>query len=115
METEHVRQKLEDEKTKLEAEMAEIGRKNPAVPGDWEPVPTETGAEPDSIDQAVTTETRDTASAIFADLEARYDTVLAALARIDKGTYGVCEVCGSAIEESRLSADPAAATCIKHL
>jgi RNA polymerase-binding transcription factor DksA len=111
----HHRQRLEEEKTRLESEMSDLGRRNSAVPGDWEPVPNETGAEPDIIDQADVAVNRDTTSAIFADLEARYDTVLAALARIEKESYGTCEVCGSAIEEARLMADPAATTCIAHL
>ncbi len=115
MNTERFKQRLEGEKTNLESEMGDIGRKNPAVPGDWEPIQSETGAEADLVDQADVVVNRDTTSAIFADLETRYDTVLAALARIEKGTYGVCDVCGAAIEEARLEADPAATTCIKHL
>lgn len=95
--------------------MSDLGRRNSAVPGDWEPVPSETGTESDIIDQADVATNRDTTSAIFADLEARYDTVLAALARIEKGAYGLCEVCGSAVEEARLAADPTATTCIKDL
>ncbi|MHB1163291.1 MAG: TraR/DksA family transcriptional regulator [Minisyncoccota bacterium] len=108
-------QKLEEEKARLESEMASIGRKNPAVPGDWEPVPPEVGGEADLVDQADVIVSRDTTTAIFTDLESRYDSVLAALSRIEKGTYGVCEVCGRVIEEARLSADPTATTCIEHL
>jgi DnaK suppressor protein len=115
MHTEHLIKKLQEEKAKLESEMGDIGRKNLAVPGDWEPVQSETGVEADLVDQADVVVNRDTTSAIFADLEARYDIVLAALARVEKGTYGICEVCGGAIEEARLEADPAAATCIAHL
>lgn len=36
----------------------------------------------------------------------------AALARLDAGTYGVCERCGEPIGEDRLDALPAARTCI---
>lgn len=36
----------------------------------------------------------------------------AALARLDAGTYGVCERCGAPIGEARLDALPAARTCI---
>jgi len=115
MHTEQFKQRLEEEKTKLESEMGDIGRKNPLVPNDWEPIPSETGTEADLMDQADVIVNRETTSAIFADLEARYDTVLAALARIEKGTYGKCEVCGEKIEEARLVADPAATTCITHL
>jgi len=40
------------------------------------------------------------------------DEVDAALARVDAGTYGVCERCGRPIGEARLEALPAARTCI---
>ncbi len=115
MKTEHWRQKLEEEKTKLESEMLGIGQRNLAVPGDWESLPSEVGAESNIIDQADVIVSRENTSAIFADLEARYDTILSALARLSKGAYGVCEVCGSAIEEARLSANPSATTCVEHL
>lgn len=36
----------------------------------------------------------------------------AALARIDDGTYGRCEVCGGAIPAGRLEARPTARTCV---
>lgn len=114
METEQYRKKLEEEKAVLESEMGGIGRKNPAVPDDWEPAPSGDGAEPDVVDQAGVVANRENETAILADLEARYDTVLAALSRIEKGTWGVCEACGSPIEEARLAADPAATTCIEH-
>ncbi len=115
MKTEHFKKKLEAEKTKLEGEMGGIGRRNVRVPDDWEPIPLEVGTEADLADQADIVTSREGNAAILADLEARYDTVLAALARITKRTYGTCEVCGGKIEEARLEADPAAVTCIKHL
>lgn len=37
----------------------------------------------------------------------------AALARLDTGTYGVCEDCGGPIGEGRLEARPVARTCIR--
>jgi len=39
----------------------------------------------------------------------------AALARLDAGTYGVCEECHEAIEPERLLADPVVRFCIDHL
>lgn len=115
MKTEHLRKKLEAEKARLEAEMGSVGRKNPSVPGDWEAMPSETGIEADLADQADIVMSRESNTAILADLEARYDTILAALARVESGTYGKCEVCGKKIEEARLEADPAATTCVKDL
>lgn len=37
-----------------------------------------------------------------------------ALAKMDKGTYGQCEVCGGEIAPARLEAMPAARHCINH-
>ena len=42
------------------------------------------------------------------------DEIDAALARVDAGTYGRCEVCGSPIPTERLEARPTARTCIRH-
>ena len=42
----------------------------------------------------------------------RLKKLQAALQRIEKGTYGVCEACGQAIEPERLAALPIATLCI---
>src|SRR5512136_2709606 len=39
----------------------------------------------------------------------------AALARMDKGTYGFCEVCHEPIETDRLIVDPLSRFCLDHL
>ena len=41
------------------------------------------------------------------------DEVDAAVARLEAGTYGTCERCGTPIGEERLAARPAARTCIR--
>ncbi len=115
MKTEYFRKKLETEKIRLELEMGGIGRRNPHVPDDWEPVPTEIGTEADLVDQAEVVMSHEGNAAILMDLETRYDIVLSALSRIEKKIYGKCEICGDKIEEKRLEADPAATTCVKHL
>ncbi|MFA6414832.1 MAG: TraR/DksA family transcriptional regulator [Candidatus Paceibacterota bacterium] len=114
MKTEQFKKRLEEEKAKLELEMGTVGRKNLAVPGDWEAMPSEIGAEADLADQADVVMNRESNAAILADLEARYDTVIEALKRIEKKTYGKCEVCSEEIGEARLGADPAATTCVEH-
>lgn len=115
MNIDHFKKRLEEEKAKLEAEMASVGRKNPRVPGDWEPVPSEVGIESDLADQADVFMSQESNTAILADLEARYDSILAAISRIEKNTYGKCAKCGKEIEEARLEADPAATSCVAHL
>ena len=115
MTIEQHREKLLEEKKKLEAGMGGVGRRNPAVPDDWESTPSEIGVESDIVDQADVVIGLENNTAILADLEARYDTILAALTRIENGTYGKCEVCGKSIESKRLDADPSALTCVEHL
>ncbi len=116
MNTDALRTRLLDEKARLESELAGIGRRNPSNPSDWEPVPPpETTTESDPIDAADYSTGFDTNASIVADLETRYNSVLAALESMEKGTYGVCEVGNEPIEAARLEADPAARTCTKHL
>jgi RNA polymerase-binding transcription factor DksA len=107
--------KLTEEKTKLEGELASIGRRNPSNPADWEAVPQSTGQEADPNDAADQIEGYVENTALLNDLELRYNEVLVALARIEAGSYGVCVVGGEDIEKERLDADPAANTCKIHI
>jgi len=45
---------------------------------------------------------------------AELNQVSDALARLDEGQYGLCEICGSEIEAGRLSALPYAVRCVAH-
>lgn len=109
------RERLESEKTRLESELASVGRKNPSNPNDWEPIPQDTELESDPSDVADQITGYEDNTAILKDLEIRYNQVVDALARIEKGTYGVCRVDGKGIEKARLEADPAATTCKEHM
>lgn len=115
MNIEHFKGRLSTEKETLEAELATVGRRNPSNPADWEPIPQEVGQESDPNDQADLMEGLGENAAILTDLENRYNDVLAALARIENGTYGTCLVGGETIEADRLEAEPAARTCKAHL
>ncbi len=115
IDTDAFKKQLTEEKERLEGQLSSVGRRNPANPNDWEPVPQETGQEPDPVDAADLIEGYEDNAAILKELEARYNDVLAALGRIESGTYGTCVVSGEPIEEARLAADPAARTCTAHL
>jgi len=106
---------LLEEKARLESELSHVGYKNPEIAGDWQPAPTDLN-EPtaDSNDVASGIEVFEENAAIEVELEARLLEVDAALARMETGTYGVCRICGNAIEDARLRANPAAPTCIAH-
>jgi RNA polymerase-binding transcription factor DksA len=49
--------------------------------------------------------------AVLEQVEVELADVEHALRRLDEGTYGVCEACGSAIGAERLAAFPAARLC----
>lgn len=51
---------------------------------------------------------------ILAQVEGELVDVERALARLDDGTYGTCEVCGEPIDGERLSSQPATALCRAH-
>ena len=52
------------------------------------------------------------AEAILAAAQSQRRLVTDALVRIERGVYGVCADCGSAIPEGRLDARPEAARCV---
>ena len=85
-------------------------------PSDWIAVPEDLDAEePDLNLAADSVEEWNERSAIVATLETRYNGIVSALARIEAGTFGTCEVCGNEIEEKRLAVSPTARTCMQHL
>jgi DnaK suppressor protein len=106
--------KLENELSRLEAEMATLGRKNEAT-GDWDVVSDNTEISADPNDRGDRFEEIEDNAAILNELEAQYGDVKRALDKIEAGTYGFCEVANEPIETGRLDANPAARTCQKHM
>jgi len=107
--------KLIEERKELEAELAEIASKNPQNRGGWE-----ANAGHMDIDSADENEVADKLegleenAAITSQLDNQLIEVKAALDRLTKGTYGICEKCGKPIEKDRLEANPSARVSIKH-
>jgi len=56
---------------------------------------------------------QDFSLSLMANEEEVLEQIEAALVRIEKGTYGVCEACGSKIPKMRLKALPFTAHCVK--
>lgn len=101
MDTNHFKKRLEDELQLIEKELSETQK----------PDIDQSATEADEI--ADRFEDQQEAKSEHTALEARKIEVEAALARIEMGTYGTCRVCEGTIEEERLEANPAAATCAK--
>lgn len=108
---EELRGALEAEKDSVEEELAEHGK---VVGGDWQGSSESQGEEADPSDVADNIEELVTNVPLVEGLEKRYREIMQALARMKKGTYGKCEVCGEDIPYDRLEANPAARTCITH-
>jgi DnaK suppressor protein len=51
---------------------------------------------------------------LYDQLRRELDDIEKALARMDEGTYGTCEVCGADIGADRLDMLPATRYCIQH-
>ncbi len=110
---------VEENKTKLLAEQKKIQDMlkrddvvDSEIPGGHKPKFMEAGNE-DSENAQESEQFADDLS-VTENLEDRLTLVESALKRIESGSYGVCLVGGEEIEEDRLRAEPAAATCIKH-
>jgi RNA polymerase-binding transcription factor DksA len=111
MNTDHFKQKLEAELQTVETELQTVGQKN--AQGDWEASEKEMDVMPapaDPNEAADKIEEYNEHRAILEGLEGRYKDIKDALAKIESGTFGICEVSGDPIEEDRLEVNPAART-----
>ncbi len=115
IDTSKLKQKLEEEKKLLEEELGNVGRQNPLNPNDWEATGEKNTERADLNVKADVHEDIEERHAITDTLETRLRNVNTALEKLEKGEYGVCEVCGEHIEEDRLFVNPAARTCKKDL
>ncbi len=116
MKTDIYKKKLEEELQNLEKELKGLGIKNFSNNGNWIAVQPEENISPaDENEVADTIDDYEINAAILKDLKIRYNNVKLALDKIEKGTYGICEVSGEKISEERLKANPSARTCKEHL
>lgn len=114
MDTSYFKEKLLEEKTRLEDELGTIALRNPEHPADWNAVTDEVEGEPsaDKNDRADAIEDLEENTSISTELEARLRDVNDALEKIEAGTYGKDENTGEEITKERLEANPAARTNI---
>lgn len=116
VDTNAMKERLTQELALVERELSTVGRKNPDNPADWQPTPpVEDAAATEEDELADKIEDFEQNTAILKQLEIQHAAIVAALGRIEAGTYGTCEVSGEAIEEDRLEANPSARTCKAHM
>ena len=108
--------KLEEMLVAVTAELQTIGTYDETT-DNWEAIPDEEdiAVDADENTNADSVEDWNERRATLSDLERDYRNIKRALAKIETGTYGVCEVSGEPIEEKRLQFKPDARTCMAHM
>jgi DnaK suppressor protein len=106
-EAEEFRTVLEAERDRISSALAVMREDGQRTMGDEVGVPGGVGA-----DTASFTFERELGSGLEEGAQQTLVQIERALARIDDGTYGICERCGKPIGHERLLARPAATLCI---
>jgi len=112
---------LEKERNLLMSELETIATPDPNLKGDWDIKHFEwsenqiTSEEALEGDESVNESDEDMKNKALSDhLELRLKEINNALARIEDGTYGICEECKKEIPIERLKANPAAIADVEH-
>ncbi len=107
-----LQQLLESEKVSLEKELESFATENKTIKGDWD-AKRLAAQDTDMDEKADEVEEYDNLLSLEHSLELKLKDVNAALEKISKDKYGICENCGKEIEQERLLACPEAKLCIK--
>lgn len=105
---EHFKERLLEEKARIEQELADLGSKDPDKMDATYP---ESGSNSDEDNAAEITEYADIVS-IEARMQSELKDVGKALKSMEDGKYGICKYCHGDIDEKRLEARPASSSCI---
>jgi DnaK suppressor protein len=107
----HYRQSIEQERARILDQLKHIDSRNPdsATAGEMDEL---ANYDQHMADQATTTFLREQDQAITVGLRGELEQVEAALERIEEGTFGSCERCGTEISDDRLEVLPFTPYCI---
>ncbi|OGI59652.1 hypothetical protein A3C60_00895 [Candidatus Nomurabacteria bacterium RIFCSPHIGHO2_02_FULL_37_45] len=110
-----IKEKLEKERDVLLEGLRDMGKLNTET-NEWEATPEELSApESDQNDMADRFENFEARSSMIRTLEPRLNNILKVLKRLNRESFGKCEICKKDIESARMEANPAARTCKEHL
>jgi DnaK suppressor protein len=107
--TEAGRERLEEFRSRLAEARAELLRTAGLTHAELASLE---GRPSEPFDEESTVEVADTLSRLEGRERHQLDEILAALNRLETGTYGVCETCSRAIPLTRLRAMPATRHCV---
>ncbi len=102
----HLKTRLEEERENLVSQLKELGV-------DLESGSVDIPVNEGFADSAAATAEKAETLALIDQLQMTLSDVEEALARMESGTYGKCEICGEEIPLRRLEARPHALRCIK--
>ncbi|OGH85993.1 MAG: hypothetical protein A2493_03250 [Candidatus Magasanikbacteria bacterium RIFOXYC12_FULL_33_11] len=101
---------LQEQKTKLVADLEKFAKKDPHVNNEYETSYSEYGDDVDENTQEVTEYLAN--KPVELQLEKELKDVDKALKSLKDGTYGICKYCKQPIEEKRLRARPTSGACV---
>lgn len=108
-----LKEKLEQSKGEIEAELRKFADKDTVMPDDYDTRFPGNDAVQSSDESAMRYAEYERALPVEYALELRLRSINQALDKIKSGAYGICEVCGQPIDEKRLTAFPDVKTCVK--
>ena len=114
MDTELVRQRLAEERERLDGVRSTFDAEGLTEQSESDSVGELSSYDQHQADLGTETFEREKDLSILEQVEAELEDVEHALRRLDEGTYGTCEVDGEPIPEDRLEAMPAARFCLEH-
>ncbi len=104
---------LIERKGQLEKELEGFALKDKKVPGDYDSQFPDLGTLQSSDEDAQRVTAYENRLSVEYTLESQLTGINQTLAKIKRGTYGLCEKCGQPISEKRLVAMPEARFCLK--
>lgn len=110
--TAKMKDRLVEEKARLEQELAQFAHRNPkAKETDYDANFPNLGDKEDENASEVAQFSNNLS--LEGELEKALRDVESALRQMDKGVYGICKYCKQEIDEKRLTARPTSSSCIK--
>lgn len=108
-----LKKRLEENKEKIEKELATIAKKDEKLKGDYDTRFPDFGIHQSPDEGALEVTAYESTLPVEYALELRLADINKALEKIAKDKYGLCEKCSQEIDEKRLGVMPEAKFCIK--
>lgn len=106
-----IKEKLLEEKKRLENQLSKFAKPNPNNPNDYEAKYPEIGSEEEENALEIAEFNKDLT--LERTFEQELQDINNALERIEKNEYGICKYCKKPIKKERLLARPTSSSCVE--